>query len=65
MTDKFYAKLGEYNSHEKAIKVLDKIQEMYEASCYSEDAFDQSAHVHRPYIFMRNVVFQMPTDNEV
>jgi len=57
--------IGTYSTEEKAIKVLDMICENYELSLYSDDAFDQSANVQRPYIFARNNVFQMPQESEV
>ena len=57
--------LGLYSDVQKCIKVLDMIQNAYETSIYSDDAFDYSAQVQRPYIFMNNRVFQMPDDREV
>lgn len=57
--------LGWYCTEAKAIKVLDKIQQAYELSLYCDHAFDQSANVERPYIFVNNRVFQMPSDEEV
>ena len=57
--------LGEYFTEEKAIKVLDMIQNAYEMSPYCDRAFDQSANVMRPYIFVNNMVFQIPQDAEV
>ena len=50
---------------EKAIEVLDVIQNAYEMSLYCDHAFDQSANVMRPYIFVDNKVFQMPQDEEM
>lgn len=60
-----YRILGRYSTEEKNIKVLDMIQSVYEASLYSNDAFDCAASVRRPYIFANNAVFQMPQENEV
>lgn len=60
-----YDTIGEYSTEEKAIKVLDMIQEAYETSLYSDHAFDSSAQVMRPYIFVNHRVFQMPSDAEV
>lgn len=57
--------LGEYSTEEKAIKVLDMIQNAYEMSFYCDHASDQSANAMRPYIFASNRVFQMPQDSEV
>ena len=57
--------IGDYSNREKCIKVLDMIQNAYETSIYSDEIFDYSAQVKRPYIFMDNKVFQMPQDSEV
>lgn len=57
--------LGKYSSGTKAIKVLDMIQAAYESSLYCDHAFDNAAQVQRPYIFVNNIVFQMPQDSEV
>jgi hypothetical protein len=59
------APIGEYSTESKAIKVLDKIQEAYELSLYCDHAFDNAAQVQRPYIFVSNTVFRMPSDEEV
>lgn len=53
---------GAYSTEAKAIKVLDMIQQTYENSLYCDHAFDNAAQVQRPYIFVQNVVFQMPQD---
>lgn len=63
--DSGFRDMGNYSSEEKAIKVLDMIQAAYESSCYCDHAFDSAAQVQRPYIFVRNEVFQMPKDDEV
>lgn len=57
--------IGEYSTKEKAIKVLDMISTEYERSLYSDSGFDQSANILRPYTFVRNTVFQMPTEEEL
>ena len=56
--------IGEYSTEEKAINVLDQIQEVYETSLYSDHAFDHSAVVERPYVFASNKVFQIPKDED-
>lgn len=61
----FTESLGQYTTEGKAIKVLDMIQQAYELSLYSDHAFDNAAQVQRPYIFVNNTVFQMPSDEEV
>jgi hypothetical protein len=57
--------IGVYSTKVKADKILDMMQGEYESSVYCDHAFDQSANVERPYIFMENKVFQMPTDEEM
>ena len=57
--------IGEYSTEAKAIKVLDAIQTAYELSLYCDHAYDSSAQIQRPYIFVNNTVFQMPQDEEV
>ncbi|HCD44910.1 MAG TPA: hypothetical protein DEQ64_14500 [Lachnoclostridium sp.] len=55
------ATIGKYTTQEKAINVLDLIQEDYENSCTVE------AHIPGcdPYMFIHNAVFRMPLDSEV
>jgi hypothetical protein len=57
--------LAEYSSMEKTKKVMGMIQQAYESSLYIDQLYDNAAQVQRPYIFMRNNVFQMPLDSEV
>lgn len=61
----FFMVFGTYASQAKAIKVLDKIQQVYESSLYCDHAYDNAAQVQRPYIFVNNTVFQMPSDEQV
>lgn len=49
--------LGKYSTKEKAIKVLDMIQEQY-AEC-------QKYKCGRAIVFSENFIFQMPQDDEV
>lgn len=60
-----HCRIGKYSSLKKAIMVLDEIGNTYERSLYSDNAFDNSARIQRPYIFAANSVFQMPQDDEV
>lgn len=60
-----YVTIAEYSTREKAIKVLDMICERYKASLYSDHAYDSSAQLQRPYIFVNNEVFQVPQESEV
>lgn len=51
------AELGTYSTEEKAIKVLDKIQEEY-LKCNCQPIMGN-------YGFVRNSIFQMPQDGDV
>ena len=64
-TEDDMATIGVYSTEAKAIKVLDMIQQAYELSLYSDHGYDNSAQIMRPYMFVRNTVFQMPSDEEV
>lgn len=50
--------IGEYSSQEKALKVLDMIQE-----CIEHNNSHQSARIGIPYLEYN--VFQMPLDSEI
>lgn len=57
-SDGFLVTIGEYSSQEKALKVLDMIQE-----CINHNNSHQSARIGVPYLEYN--VFQMPLDSEV
>ena len=72
--------LGKYSSKEKALKVLDMIQEAYEEACYAEKTvaellrkFSEVPKVERDKkilyaireSFKKTTCFQMPEDSEV
>lgn len=57
--------LGEYETPEQAEKAMEMLHEAYQYSCYCDSAFDDSAKVQRPYLFMNNRVFLFPQDSEV
>jgi hypothetical protein len=50
--------IGEYNSNEEAISVLDKICDAYENEQYTTDRYNGMVEV--PYIYKDNTVFNMP-----
>ena len=56
--DGFLITIGKYSSQEKALKVLDMIQE-----CIDHNNSHQSARIGVPYLEYN--VFQMPLDSEV
>ena len=51
--------IGAYSTKEKAIKVLDMIQEKFQEPIYQNDVGGNEIAIYK------NVVFQMPQDNEV
>lgn len=72
--------LGKYSTKEKALKVLDMIQEAYEEACYAENTvaellrtFSEVPKVERDKkilyaireSFKKTTCFQMPEDSEV
>lgn len=57
-SDGFLITIGEYSSQEKALKVLDMIQE-----CIEQNNSHHSARVGIPYLEYN--VFQMPLDSEI
>lgn len=58
-SDKCFARLGGYKDLEIAKEVLQDVCSPYENSCYCNDGFDSVAQIQRPYLFMRNNVYQM------
>ena len=60
-----YMKIASYSTEEKAQKAIDMMHEAYKSSLYSDHAYDSSAQLQRPYLFMQNIVFKMPQDDEV
>lgn len=60
--DRSHARLGEYKDSERAKEVLKDICREYENICYSDHGFDNAAQIERPYLFIRNSVFQMPKE---
>ena len=57
-SDGFLITIGEYSSQEKALKVLDMIQE-----CIEHNNSHHNARIGTPYLEYN--VFQMPLDSEV
>ena len=57
-SDGFLITIGEYSSQEKALKVLDMIQE-----CIDQNNSHHNARIGVPYLEYN--VFQMPLDSEV
>lgn len=75
-----YISLGHYSTKEKAMKVLDMIQEAYEEACYAKNTvavllrtFSEVPKVERDKkilgaireTFKKTTCFQMPADSEV
>lgn len=58
--------LGQYSTEEKAIKVLDMIQEQYGKHIYGQGGQMATADCYvPPFAFIPPKVFQMPQDSEV
>jgi hypothetical protein len=55
--------IGYYSTEAKAIKILDKICNTYAETCYTENTLIGENRV--PTIISNNVIFQMPSDDEV
>ena len=61
-SDRSFVRLGGYKDSERAKEVLKDICNEYESSCYCDHGFDNVAQIQRPYLFMRNNVYQMPAE---
>ena len=58
--------LGTYSTEEKAIKVLDMIQQEYGRHFYGQGGQMATADIYiQPFAFIPPKVFQMPQDSEV
>ena len=58
--------LGTYSTEEKAIKVLDMIQDAYSNHYYGEGGQMATADIYvPPFAFIPPKVFQMPSDEEI
>lgn len=57
--------LGEYSTEEKAIKVLDMIQDAYVGSLWTDSHYDITAQANVSDVIANNIVFRMPLDSEV
>ena len=58
--------MGEYSTEEKAIKVLDMIQQEYGKHLYGQGGQMATADIYiQPFAFIPPKVFQMPSDEEV
>lgn len=58
--------LGTYSTEEKAIKVLDMIQEEYLKHIYGTGGEMATADIYiQPFAFIPPKVFQMPSDEEI
>ena len=58
--------LGEYSTEEKAIKVLDMIQQEYGKHLYGQGGQMATADIYiQPFAFIPPKVFQFPKDEDV
>lgn len=60
-----YRRLAEYSTEAKAKKAMEMLRDAYTSSCYSDNGYDYSAQINRPYLFMENRVFHFPQDSEI
>ena len=60
LSDGCLEEIGRYATKERCLEVLDEIENAFKESCYSNRAFDVAAQAYRPYLFMCNMVYQMP-----
>lgn len=58
-------RVADYSTKPKSLKAMELVRNAYESSLYSDHAYDNAAQVQRPYIFIYNVVFQFPKDEDV
>lgn len=66
MINKSLTSLGKYSTEEKAIKVLDMIQEEYGKHYYGQGGQMATADIYvPPFAFIPPKVFQMPSDESV
>ena len=62
----FFEKIGTYSTEEKAIKVLDMIQQEYGRHIYGKGGAMATADYYvPPFAFIPPKVFQMPEDEDV
>lgn len=60
LSDGCVEELARYETKERCLEVIKEVCLAYESSCYTEPAFDAAARVERPYLFMKNAVYEMP-----
>lgn len=54
--------IGEYSTLKRAKEVLKAVCSAYEDNCYCIEKYDNVAQVCRPYLYMKNSVFEMPEE---
>lgn len=52
--------IGGYSTLQRAKEVLKAVCSAYEDDCYCMNEHDYGAGTNRPYLFMKNSVFEMP-----
>ena len=56
---------ADYSTKDKALKAMEMLRDAYTSSCYSDNGYDYSAQINRPYLFVENMVFHFPQDGEI
>ncbi len=54
--------IGEYPTLKRAKEVLAAVCSAYEDDCYCIEGYDSAAQTYRPYVHMKNSVFEMPEE---
>lgn len=54
--------IGEYPTLKRAEEVLEAVCSAYEDGCFCIESYDSVAQNYRPYLHMKNSVFEMPEE---
>lgn len=54
--------IGGYPTPKRAKEVLAAVCSAYEDDCYCIEGYDSAAQTYRPYLHMKNSVFEMPEE---
>ena len=56
---------ADYSTKDKALKAMEMLRDAYTSSCYSDNGYDYSAQINRPFFFIFNRVFHFPQASEI
>lgn len=60
LSDGCVEELARYETKERCLEVIKDVCRAYEDSCRTVVNFDHAAMVERPYLILRNTVYEMP-----